>query len=69
MPPPFPLIVENAAGRYVLVPPSQWPGLSKYGWMAKIIKVQPKKEIFSLQFHDGKQNFTLAEVLQMKTLS
>ena len=37
--------------------------------LVRLNHVVPKKEIFSLQFHDGKQNFTLAEVLQMKTLS
>ena len=69
MPPPFPLIVENAAGRYLLVPPAQWPGLSTHGWMAKVTKVLPKKQIISLKFHDATQDFSMEEALQMKTLS
>ena len=52
------------------MPPTLWPGLSLYGWMAKIVKVQPKKKILFLKFHDSMQGFSLDEVKEsMKPIS
>ena len=47
-----------------------WPGLSTYGWMAKITKVLAGQKTLSLKFHDSTQGFSLNEVLEnMKLIS
>jgi len=55
--------VVNAVGRFVRIPPSQWPELSKAGWVGKIIKMTGKNKV-TVQMHDSKQHFTFEHALQ-----
>ena len=67
-----PLERSNAAGRLVLVPPHEWPGLTTHGWVAKIMKCEQRSKdgITTLKFHDATEYFTFLHVQEnMKPLS
>ena len=57
------LTIANAVGRFVRIPPRQWPEDNKggCGWVGKIIKM-PSKKTVTIQMHDSQQYFTFAEV-------
>ena len=57
------MTVENAVGRFVRIPPSQWPELSTAGWVGKIIKMTGKNKV-TVQMHDSKQYFTFEHALK-----
>ena len=55
--------------RLVLVPANIWPGQSTHGWVAKVMKFDPRKNACALKFQDGTYHFNLAAVLGFKALS
>ena len=63
------LIQANAAGRMVLVPPEVYPGLSDVGWVAKVTKVDKRKGITTVKFHDCTVPFAWSTVKEWKPVS
>ena len=57
------MTVENAVGRFVRIPPSQWPELNTAGWVGKITKMTGKNTV-TVQMHDGKQYFHFNHAVQ-----
>ena len=65
-----PLDASNVVSRFVYVPPEVWPGLSAYGWVAKVKSLhmhRPQKCM--LLFHDDTVPFALETVLGFKPVS
>lgn len=65
-----PLDARNVVSRFVYVPPSVWPDLSEYGWVAKVTKIHMHKpQTCMLLFHDDTVPFALETVLKFKPVS
>ena len=57
---------ENVVGRFLLAPPSLWPGVSAGGWCVKVMKSTTKPDVTTVKFNDSTVTFSFAVVASWK---
>ena len=56
-------------GRFLLAPPSLWPGVSAGGWCVKVMKSTTKPDVTTVKFNDSTVTFSFAVVASWKPVS
>ena len=64
-----PITRENVVGRFLLAPPSLWPGVSAGGWCVKVMKSTTKPDVTTVKFNDSTVTFSFAVVASWKPAS
>ena len=69
---PVPLLRRQhprSCDRFLLEPPSLWPGVSAGGWCVKVMKSTTKPDVTTVKFNDSTVTFSFAVVASWKPVS